>query len=200
MEAIEASFTFKMKKQLVPFFGRVSNRRLKGIFWFKDKRLIDVMKLVMGEGINYVSHYYKMNMDVYSLMATWSLEFENSVDTVKIVMKALVPKEYLLGMDSIFEWVVLGEGFYLAKGINGDVPVDNLPFVQWQEGDLKKRFRALSRCGWKAMKTLVEMMWVEGKMRDAMEKDRWEVGPKLRPRKRKINADGSHPRLCGGST
>lgn len=76
-------------------------------------------------------HHYRPNMDVYSLMVVWGLEFEDSIDTVKMVMKALVPEEFLLGMDSIFEWVVPGEGFDVVEGTNGDILVNNLPFVRW---------------------------------------------------------------------
>lgn len=40
---MEANFTFKIEKKLVPFVGKVLNRRIQGLFLYKDDRSLEVV-------------------------------------------------------------------------------------------------------------------------------------------------------------
>lgn len=44
------------------------------------------VKLIMKEDILHIGHRYRTNMEIYSLIATWGLEFEHSMDTMKRVL------------------------------------------------------------------------------------------------------------------
>lgn len=150
---METSFTLKTEK-LVPFVGRLTDRQLQGLFLFKDERLVEAVKLIMGEAIAHIGHKYKTNMEIYSLIAAWGLELEDSVDKVKKILRALISEKYVLGMDSIFEWAIPGVGIDVCKGV--EAPVNYIPFVRWQEDEMKVRFKALAKRGWEALKTFVE--------------------------------------------
>lgn len=67
----------------MPSMGKESYKRLKDLFLFKDEGLVDAVQLLLGEEIVHISHRYMTNMEIYSLIATWGLAFEEDVDKVK---------------------------------------------------------------------------------------------------------------------
>lgn len=63
----------------------------------------------------------------------WGLDLESSMEPIKKVMEVIIPKEFLLGMDSIFEWAVPGVGFHVCEGIENfhqEVPIKCLSFIR----------------------------------------------------------------------
>lgn len=72
---MEANSSFHTDKKLVPFLGRFTDRRLKGLFLFKDERLYESVTMLLGEEIVHVGHCYRMNMEAYSLISAWGFQF-----------------------------------------------------------------------------------------------------------------------------
>lgn len=61
---MEANFKFLTDKKLVPFLGKIIDRRMKGLFLFKDHCLYEAVKMLLGEDFVHVSHRYQTNMEV----------------------------------------------------------------------------------------------------------------------------------------
>lgn len=171
---MEACFTFKIEKNLVPFVGKVSNRCIQGLFLHKDERLIEAVKLLMGEDIVHISHRYMTKMEIYSLIAAWGLEFEDTMAKVKNVLNDLIVEDYLGDMESIFEWAILRVGINISGG--SIEHVNPILFVHWPEDDMKERCKALTWRGWEAFKTFVGLLWVEEALRMVHKIARVEVG------------------------
>lgn len=70
-----------------------------------------------GKYFEGIKHRYKTRMDVYSLVMVWGLECGDDMGTVRRIMDALVPSEYLGELDSLLEWVVTGAGFDIGEGV-----------------------------------------------------------------------------------
>lgn len=64
----------------------------------------------------------------------WGIELEDEMDTVKWVMNSLFNKEILLGVDSIFEWVVLRRGTHISECFEDENYMKKygfIPFIMW---------------------------------------------------------------------
>lgn len=79
---MEANFSLHTDKKLVPFLKRFMDKRLKGLFLFKDEWLYESVKMMLGEEIVHVIHHYRTNREAYRLIFAWSFQFEDEVEKV----------------------------------------------------------------------------------------------------------------------
>lgn len=54
---------------------------------------------MLGEELVHIHFRYRTNMEVYSLIMVWACEFEPEVEKVKLTMKKLIDKDYLINLD-----------------------------------------------------------------------------------------------------
>lgn len=129
---MEAGFTLHSKRQLNLFYGYATEQRLEGLFMFMDEWLMQSVRLIMGESFGSLIHRYKKNIDIYSLIMAWDLDLGEQVETIREVMRTIVPKDFLDGLDSMFKWVIPDVGMGLREG-NEDEKRDSgggvVPFI-----------------------------------------------------------------------
>lgn len=142
LSSMEANFSFHTNKKLVPFLRQFTNKRLKGLFLFKDERLYESVKMLLGEEIVHVGHRYRTNMEAYSLIFAWGFQFEDEVDKVKNALRVVIDSNDLLNMDSACACVVPKVGIVPNEGVVGQVAP--LPLIRWANDDLKERCKSLS--------------------------------------------------------
>ncbi|GLJ22869.1 hypothetical protein SUGI_0431090 [Cryptomeria japonica] len=97
----------------------------------------DLLIQVTKQAFEGIKHRYKMRMDVYSLIMVWGLECGEDTGTMRWVMEALVPNEYLGEMESFLEWVVPREGFDIDEVVEHEgkgIKAVKIPFVRWSWG------------------------------------------------------------------
>lgn len=51
------------------------------------------------------------------MVVAWGLELGDTMKNVKWVVCSIIDYEWLIGLDSFLEWVVLGVGFDVSEGI-----------------------------------------------------------------------------------
>ncbi|XP_057861159.2 uncharacterized protein LOC131069670 [Cryptomeria japonica] len=73
-------------------------------------------------------YWYKMKMDVFSLIMAWGLELEETTATVRRVMQTIGHDDFLVGMDSLLQWAELGVGFDAREGLETDANGGNVGF------------------------------------------------------------------------
>lgn len=137
---------------------------------------------MLSEDIVHINHQYRTNMEMYSLIPAWGLEFEDTVDKVQQVLKELIVEEYLDGLEYVLEWVVSGVGINISECMVE--PGNPIPFVHWSEDEVKVRCKAVTWNGWEAFKTFVGLMRVEEALEAAHELARVEMALEMRPRAR----------------
>lgn len=113
---MEANFTLRTDKKLVPFLGKVFDKRMQGLFRFKEKKLWAAARLILVEEVAHISHRYQTNMEVYSLILVWACEFKPEVEKVKLTLVKLIDGNFLINLDSVLEWVVPGVGIRIKEG------------------------------------------------------------------------------------
>lgn len=89
---------------------------------------------MLAEEVAHISHWYRTNMEVYSLIMAWACEFKPEVEKVKLTLVKLIDQEFLINLDSILEWVVLGIGIQIKEGDNQE---ELLPFIRGPEDEIK---------------------------------------------------------------
>lgn len=109
----------------------------------------------------------------------WALEFEDTVEKVWHILKELIVEEYLDGLESILDWVILGVGIDVSEGETEQV--NPIPFLCWPEDEVKDSCRVATWRGWEAFKKFVGLMWVEEALQAVHELARVELGSELRP-------------------
>lgn len=117
LEEMEANFMLKTKKQLSPLPRLFTKTSLNGMFLHKDKMLTKCIQRLMEESLGIVENHFTTNMDACSLIVSWVLELEHSLESVKRVASAIIPEDYSLNLASILKWAVPRRGFYLCEGI-----------------------------------------------------------------------------------
>lgn len=123
---MEANFTLRIEKKLVSFMGTVSDKRMQGLFKYKEEKLWSAVCLMLGEDLSHIRFRYKTNMEVYSLIMAWACEFKPETEKIKLMLTKLIDEDYLINLDSILEWVVPQTGICIWEG---DVEEEILPFV-----------------------------------------------------------------------
>lgn len=83
---------------------------------------------MLSDDIVHISHPYRTNMEIYSLIVAWGLELKDTVDKVRRVLKELITKKNLDGLDSVLEWVFPRVGIVIFEGMVE--PGNPIPFVR----------------------------------------------------------------------
>ncbi|GLJ40459.1 hypothetical protein SUGI_0833650 [Cryptomeria japonica] len=168
---MEANFTLKTKKQLYPFLWPFSERRLNVMFLYQNERLVKCIQRLLCANFRVVEYRYQTNMDAYSLIVAWGLEFEHSLGPIKKVVEAIIPEDYSLGLDTVYEWAVSGKGFDLCEGnvnFHRIAGQNYISFLRWLDNQPRENYRE-ARVGWEALKTFVNLMEVEEELQRAIE-------------------------------
>lgn len=72
---MEVNFSLHSIKQQLTFFGKVSKKRLGGIFKFDDEPFLEIIETLLGEEYLVSEFRYRTNADIISMMVAWGLMF-----------------------------------------------------------------------------------------------------------------------------
>lgn len=133
-------------------------------------------RLMLGEEVSHIHFRYRTNIEVYSLILAWACEFESEVEKIKLTLKKLIDREYLINLGSILDWVVPRIGIHIRDGDDNE---DLLPFVRGPENHIKEQCRERARIGWEAMKLYVKLIRTDEVLKDLKVVARMEVGRDL---------------------
>lgn len=127
-------------RKLDPFMGKASVQRIRGLFLYKEEKVVQVVQIMLGNGFKKLTHRFRTNMDIYSLVMAWGLDLGEPVNEVRRVMKTLVHKYFLVDIERILQRAIPGVGLVKIDGMDGGGPklVDlNHLFIKWQESRTK---------------------------------------------------------------
>lgn len=143
--------------------------------------MVQAVQIMLGDGFKKLTHIFKTNMDIYLLVMAWGLNLGELVNEVRRVMKTLVHKYFLVDMESIPQWVILGVGLVKIEGMDGGGPeladINHL-FIKWLEGHTKDWWWERAKCGWKALKIYAELMALEETIENLKEVSKEEMREK----------------------
>lgn len=112
---MEANFPLYTDRPHASFFGLITSLRLKRLFKVKDDEFIHIMESLFGEVFLDARHRYCLNMDVVTMVMAWGLELGDSTKNAAWVVRTILDDEWLVGLNSILEWVIPGAGFDVSE-------------------------------------------------------------------------------------
>lgn len=84
---------------------------LTGWVSIANKKFIHLTKLLLGDIFLDAKHRYRTKKDIVTMVVVWGLELGDTIDNVLWVVRSIVDDEWLVGLNSILEWVVPSVGF-----------------------------------------------------------------------------------------
>lgn len=132
---------------------------MKRLFKVKDDEFIHIMELLFGEVFLEVKHRFGLNMDVVTMLVVWGLELGDSIENVEWVVRAILDDEWLVGLNSILEWAIPGEGFDVSECFLDQQMVDLhelVHFMQWSTDFNRVKRRAEAVLAWDSLKNFLQ--------------------------------------------
>lgn len=133
------------------------------------------------------THQGCLNTDIASMLFAWGMELNEEVEIVKWVVRSLFEEELLGKLESLVEWVVLGKGYDVSKGIEDMDEATKegmILFVRWRRLVDRDEYKLTILTAWENLKFLLCQQ---------EEEERQEGGDKSNrlPRRRRFGSRGS---------
>lgn len=99
------------------------------------------------------------------MVMPWGLEYGNSIENVLWVVRSNLDDEWLVGLDSVLEWVTPSAGFDVSECFIDQRMVDLhelIPFMRWLAGYNRDEHRAKVVILWDSLKILMRQRMVVG--------------------------------------